>query len=160
MLSRQAPDGTVDRQQQATLICDTLAAGQGETATYLFAMADTDVLYNAGCPVCSREIDHYARLSAAQALPVRYDDLNDAKALEDWGVTADEAAQRLHVRKNGQLYIGVPAFIVLWQSLPRYRWLAQLVSLPGVYRLACWTYDGVLAPMLYRSHLKRQQKSA
>ncbi|WP_159974310.1 thiol-disulfide oxidoreductase DCC family protein [Roseobacter cerasinus] len=123
-------------------------------------MPDTDVLYNAECPVCSREIDHYARLSAAQALPLRYDDLNDAKNLDDWGVTADQAAQRLHVRQNGQIYIGLPAFIVLWQSLPRYRWLARLVSLPGVYRLACWTYDGVLAPLLYRSHLRRRRKTA
>ncbi|WP_318527426.1 thiol-disulfide oxidoreductase DCC family protein [Roseobacter sinensis] len=123
-------------------------------------MADTDVLYNADCPVCSREIDHYAKLSAAQALPLRYDDLNDASVLHSWGVTADQAARRLHVRQNGTLYVGVPAFVVLWQSLPRYRWLARLVSLPGIYRLAHWTYEGVLAPLLYRSHLRRQARTA
>ncbi|WP_300058568.1 thiol-disulfide oxidoreductase DCC family protein [uncultured Roseobacter sp.] len=123
-------------------------------------MSETDVLYNAQCPVCSREIDHYARLTEAQALPLSYDDLNDVTTLARWGVTADDAARRLHVRRNGALYVGVPAFIVLWQSLPRYRWLAWLVSLPGLYRLAHWTYEGVLAPLLYRSHLRRQAKRA
>ncbi|WP_299674132.1 thiol-disulfide oxidoreductase DCC family protein [uncultured Roseobacter sp.] len=123
-------------------------------------MSKTDVLYNAECPVCSREIDHYARLTEAQALPLSYDDLNDAPTLARWGVTADDAARRLHVRRNGALYVGVPAFIVLWQSLPRYRWLARLVSLPGLYRLAHWIYEGVLAPLLYRSHLRRQAKRA
>ena len=66
-------------------------------------MSETDVLYNADCPVCSREIDHYARLSDAQALPLRFDDLNDAEVLRDWGVSADDAAKRLHVRKAGEI---------------------------------------------------------
>ncbi len=119
-------------------------------------MIDTDVLYNADCPVCSREINHYARISEAQALPLRYEDLNDTATLADWGVSAQDAARRLHVRQGGTVYVGVPAFIVLWQSLPRYRWLARLVSLPGVYRLAHWTYEGILAPLLYRGHVRRQ----
>lgn len=119
-------------------------------------MSKTDVLYNAECPVCSREIDHYARLSNADALPLRYDDLNDADVLKTWGVTADDAAKRLHVRKDGQVFVGVPAFIALWQSLPRYRWLARLVSLPGIHMFAHWIYEGVLAPVLYRRHVKRQ----
>ena len=38
-----------------------------------------------------------------------------------------EAAKRLHVRKNGQVYDGIPAFIALWQDMPRYRWLARVV---------------------------------
>lgn len=119
-------------------------------------MAKTDVLYNAECPICSREIDHYARLTHAQALPLRYDDLNDAEVLSTWGVSAEDAARRLHVRKDGQILAGIPAFIVLWESLPRYRWLARLVRLPGVYGLANWTYEWLLAPLLYRRHVKRQ----
>lgn len=122
-------------------------------------MSKTDVLYNAACSVCSREIDHYARISADQALPLRYDDLNNAGLLRAWGISAEDAAKRLHVRKDGQIYSGVPAFIVLWQALPRYRWLAKFVSLPGVYRCATWVYDGMLAPALYRRHQKRVAKA-
>ena len=122
---------------------------------YLYFMTkDTRVLYNADCPVCSFEINHYATYAGGKGLPIRFEDLN-RDALSDWGLSRDEAARRLYVLKDGQMYSGIPAFIVLWQDMPRYRWLARLVSLPGLHRLACWTYDYILAPLIYRWHLRR-----
>lgn len=115
----------------------------------------TEVLYNAACPICKREIDHYAKLSAKHDLPIGYHDLGDAAELAQWGMTEKDAAMRLHVRKDGQIYGGIPAFIVLWQDIPQMRWLAKLVSVPGVHWLACKVYDYVLAPLLYRWHLWR-----
>lgn len=115
----------------------------------------TEVLYNADCPVCSYEIDHYARIVERDALAIAFSDLNNSKDVGQWGLTADQAARRLHVRKNGKVFSGIPAFIALWQDMPRYRWLARLVATPGIHRLAVWTYDYVLAPLLYRWHLKR-----
>lgn len=118
----------------------------------------TRVLYNADCPVCSFEINHYAEYSEKSGLPIRFDDLN-SQALAQWNITADEAARRLHVLKNGEIYGGIPAFIVLWQDMPRYRWLARLVSLPGINWLAVNVYDHVLAPLIYRWHLRRVASS-
>lgn len=120
---------------------------------------DTEVLYNADCPVCSFEINHYARVSDKHALAIAFTDLNDPQSLQRWGLTAQDAAKRLHVRKNGLVLSGIPAFIALWQDMPRYRWLARFVSLPGVYRAAVWTYDLVLAPLLYQWHLRRVKAS-
>jgi len=114
----------------------------------------TRVLYNANCPVCSFEINHYAAYSERTGLPIRFEDLN-RDALDEWNLTADEAARRLYVMKDGQLFSGIPAFIVLWQDMPRYRWLARLISLPGVNKVACLTYDHILAPVIYRWHLRR-----
>ncbi|WP_300035896.1 thiol-disulfide oxidoreductase DCC family protein [uncultured Roseobacter sp.] len=119
---------------------------------------ETAVLYNDACPVCAKEIRHYAGISEKQALAIRYDDLNDAARLQSWGLTADQAARRLHVRKNGQVLDGIPAFIALWQDIPRYRWLARLVSLPGVHITARLLYDHILAPLLYRRHLARSAR--
>ncbi len=119
----------------------------------------TCVLYNANCPVCSFEIDHYAAYSVERALPIEFDDLNDTSRLAQWGLDADQAARRLHVLKDGEIIVGIPAFLVLWQEMPRYRWLARVVSLPGVFRLACWGYDHVLAPLIYRWHLRRQRRA-
>ena len=119
---------------------------------------ETRVLYNADCPVCSFEINHYADYSARTGLPIRFDDLN-SQALAQWNITADEAARRLHVLKDGEIYGGIPAFIVLWQDMPRYRWLARLVSLPGVYWVANRAYDHILAPLIYRWHLQRVASS-
>lgn len=116
------------------------------------------VLYNADCPVCSREIDHYAAYASQRALPITFDDLNDNDRLNRWNIDADTAARRLHVMKDGDLLTGIPAFIALWQQMPRYRWLARVVSLPVVFRLANWVYDLVLAPAIYRWHLHRQKR--
>ena len=117
---------------------------------------DTRVLYNADCPVCNFEISHYAKYSDDRALPIRFEDLNRAE-MADWGMDRDAAARRLYVLKDGQMYGGIPAFIVLWQDMPRYRWLARIVALPGVHWLASKTYDHVLAPLIYRWHLRRQR---
>ena len=121
---------------------------------------NTAVLYNADCPLCSFEINHYAAYSAREALPIRFDDLNNTTALEAWGIDPDRAARRLHVVKNGELLDGIPAFIALWQQMPRYQKLAKIVSLPGVYQIACFAYDAVLAPVIYQSHLRRIKKAA
>ncbi len=118
----------------------------------------TEVLYNGECPICSREVDHYAKLSTRQGLPIRYDSLTDAGALAAWGITPEDAAKRLHVRKGDKILSGIPAFVVLWRQIPQTRWLARIVSLPGVHGIACVVYDHVLAPLLYRMHLARQRR--
>jgi len=116
-------------------------------------MTETRILYNAECPICSREIRHYARISDEADLALTFEPLTDGAA--DWGITPDMAARRLHAKRGDLLLVGVPAFIALWQDMPRYRWLARLIALPGLNRLACMTYDYVLAPLIYRWHLRR-----
>lgn len=120
----------------------------------------TSVLYNAACPVCSYEINHYAHYSQTKALPIAFDDLNDTAKLDAWGIDPDTAARRLHVMKNGQVFAGIPAFIVLWQDMPRYRWLARIVGLPGVHWVASFAYDYALAPLIYRWYIRRLKRQA
>ena len=120
---------------------------------------ETEILYNADCPICRFEIDHYASYSADRGLPLRFDDLNSCD-LSSWGVSADQAAKRLYVRKAGQLYSGIPAFLVLWQDMPRYRFLARLIGLPILKQAASAIYDYALAPVIYRWHLRRQARRA
>lgn len=119
----------------------------------------TAVLFNANCPVCSFEIGHYARYCRETGLPIRFDDLNSG-ARDAWGIDADTAARRLYVLHEGQLVSGIPAFLVLWAQLPRYRWLARMVGLPGIRQVASAAYDVVLAPAIYRWHLRRQRRKA
>jgi predicted DCC family thiol-disulfide oxidoreductase YuxK len=121
--------------------------------------AQTRVLYNADCPVCSYEIDHYARYAACRALPVRFEDLNEGD-LAGWGLTRDAAARRLHVLKDGTLHAGIPAFLVLWRDMPRYAWLARVVGAPGVRQAAEFAYDRLLAPVIYRWPLRRVSRAA
>lgn len=115
----------------------------------------TAVLYNANCPVCNFEIGHYARYASKNALPIRFDDLNSDARL-GWGIDADTAARRLYVVQDGKLTSGIAAFAVLWAQMPRYRWLGRIVGLPGVRQTASFAYDHILAPLIYRWHLRRQ----
>jgi predicted DCC family thiol-disulfide oxidoreductase YuxK len=121
--------------------------------------SETRVLYNNQCPVCSFEINHYAEYARQNRLPIRFDDLNGPDRAE-WGIDEDTAARRLYVLRNGQLYDGIPAFIELWREMPRYRWLAKVVGLPGVRHIASFGYDHVLAPLIYRWHLRRRARAA
>lgn len=119
--------------------------------------AETAVLFNAECPVCNFEISHYARYAARTGLPIRFDDLN-SDACGAWGLDADTAARRLYVLHQGTMVSGIPAFVILWAQMPRYRWLARVVGLPGVRQVAGLVYDHALAPLIYRWHLRRQRR--
>tara|TARA_R110002073_G_scaffold11117_17_gene51374 strand:+ start:4321 stop:4701 length:381 start_codon:yes stop_codon:yes gene_type:complete len=121
--------------------------------------AKTSVLYNANCPVCNFEIQHYAQYADANDLPIRFDDLN-SEARAQWGLDADTAARRLYVLHDNTLTSGIPAFLVLWAQMPKYRWLGRVVGLPGIKQVACALYDFVLAPIIYRWHVRRLRKRA
>lgn len=73
-------------------------------------------------------------------------------------MTEQDAAKRLHVRKDGQIYGGIPAFIVLWREIPQMRWLAKMVNIPVIHWIACRIYDFIFAPLLYRWHLARERR--
>jgi len=114
------------------------------------------VLYDGGCPLCSREIDHYRRL--AGGLPIRWVDVTlPATDLGSYGVSLEDVLRRFHVIDgSGTVHTGARAFIALWAELPRYRRLARFCRtlrlapvLEACYRrFADWHYvrrcrDGV-----------------
>jgi predicted DCC family thiol-disulfide oxidoreductase YuxK len=114
-----------------------------------------EVLYNGQCPICAPEVAVYARDAQAVGADMAFTDLNQTD-LAAWGLDADSAARRLHLRdRDGSVLAGVPAFVALWQDLPRWRWLARVVSLPVVRPLAGLIYDHILAPLLYTLHKRR-----
>lgn len=115
------------------------------------------VLYNGDCPVCSFEIDHYASYSRKQKLPLEFEDLNHCD-LAQWQLSQDQAARRLYVLNDNQLVSGIPAFLVLWQQMPRYRLLAVVIGLPIIQQFATLIYNFILAPLIYRWHLRRKAK--
>jgi predicted DCC family thiol-disulfide oxidoreductase YuxK len=141
-----------DRSATFWFLRGPLSWGEGR---YLPVMS-TEILYNGQCPVCSAEIAHYRRAADISGADLHFVDLNSAP-LSDWGIDADQAARRLHARADGQIVSGLPAFVMLWQALPRWHWLARLVMLPGLRHVAGSLYDRVAAPILYRRHLARQK---
>ena len=65
---------------------------------------------------------------------------------------------RFYVLHQGELTSGIPAFQVLWAQMPKYKWLARAVDLPGISQVSSAVYDFILAPVIYRWHLRRLRK--
>ena len=105
--------------------------------------------YNGACPVCRFEIEHYK--AGADGDRVRWLDLaSEPEALARFGIDRAGARRRLHVLdEDGRLHIGIDAFVLIWQVMPRYRWLSRLVGARPVRPLAAAVYDHVLAPLLF-----------
>ena len=114
----------------------------------------TTVLFNGDCEICSKEIFVYQRYGASEGLPIDFKDINDTD-LDPFGLTRDETARQLHVVKHSELFVGVKAFITLWNEMPKYRFLAKIFSLPGAEKPAQFFYYHVIARYLYKRDIKR-----
>jgi predicted DCC family thiol-disulfide oxidoreductase YuxK len=115
------------------------------------------VIYNDTCPICAREVGAYRRVTSDAGLDVAFAGLSHCD-LTQFDLTPEAAAQRFHVIQDGVVYDGVPAFLVLWQQMPRLRWLAWLLRLPLLHWGAVRVYDHVLAPALYALHRRRKAR--
>ncbi|WP_172331081.1 thiol-disulfide oxidoreductase DCC family protein [Mangrovicoccus sp. HB161399] len=114
------------------------------------------VIYNGDCPACAAGIGLHARAARTGALPIRFEDLN-ACDLARLGLDEDRAARQIHVLKDGVLLEGVPALAALWSQLPGWRWLGRAVLRPALRQAAELLYGRVIAPTVYRRHLRRKR---
>ena len=115
---------------------------------------NTTVLFNGDCEICSKEICLYQSYGASEGLPIDFKDINSTD-LNSFGLTRDETARQLHVLKNSELFVGVKAFVILWNEMPKYRFLAKIFSLPGVSKFAQFFYYHVISLYLYQRDIKR-----
>ena len=117
----------------------------------------TRALYNADCPVCNSEMCHYDAYAKARDLPIEIVDLNKTD-LSEWGVDEDRATRLLHVMHDGEIHVGLAAFLVLWDQIPRYRFMARIARIPGLYQILDWGYEHIVARIIYNRHLRRKAK--
>ena len=108
------------------------------------------VFYDGGCPLCRREIAHYQRI--VKDGQIQWLDIMDSgDTLQAHGLSWQQAMQRIHVKdSDGHMVSGAAAFAALWRHIPRYRFLAVLVTLPGIHWIAEQVYS-VFARRRYRS---------
>lgn len=103
------------------------------------------VYYDGGCPVCSREIALYQRLSEGAADRPAFENVASADAALPAGVSRADALARFHVRLgSGEVVSGAAAFIALWRATPRFRLLGRAASVPPMPWLLELAYAGFL----------------
>lgn len=108
------------------------------------------VMFDGACPLCRREVAVYQALAPLE--PVAWLDVSQAPATmpsED----RERYLARFHVRlRTGQLLSGAAAFVALWQTMPGWRWLGRVGTLPGITPMLEVLYRGFL---LLRPNIQR-----
>ena len=98
------------------------------------------VFYDGKCSMCSREINHYRNI-APTGIFIWQDITQSSADLALEGVALSEGLRRLHAKDaDGQLKVGVDAFILIWKQLKRWRILGFFVALPIIRQIAKVVY--------------------
>ena len=94
------------------------------------------VYYDGKCNLCSKEINYYKKICDENKFSWN-DIANHPKELKKIKVTQSEALMYLHAMdKNGNLHVGVDAFILIWKNLRFWKYLSYIISLPIVKQVA------------------------
>ena len=103
------------------------------------------VLFNDSCPICSKEINHYKSIENS----INWIDINDLEvASKISGKNHRELLRRLHVIQDDKVFSGVKAFIIMWENIPKYKWIARIVSTPIIYHISIVLYE-IIAIFLF-----------
>ena len=123
------------------------------------------VYYNSACPVCKAGIEY--QKGKAQQADIFWGDIHlDKRLLENVSPDLDKLGlnnlsletlrKYLHVTdQQGEVHIGIDAFIVIWRNSDKQVWLANMFSLPILKSIAKTGYF-IFANILY--HWNRWQK--
>lgn len=98
------------------------------------------VFYDDRCPLCRREIEYYKKQTPDNIIDWLGISQN-TNTLEKYGISYIDSLKILHaINANKKMVYGVDAFILIWQQLRGWRWLAKFVQLPIVYQMTNGIY--------------------
>ena len=101
---------------------------------------NVSVYYDGKCSLCAKEIAYYKNIAPENTFSW-VDITVCAKELELEGISFSQGLKLLHVRDEaGKFHTGADAFVCMWRKLPRWHYLAYVVSLPGIKQLANFIY--------------------
>ncbi len=99
------------------------------------------VFFNNSCNICKIEVDHYKKNSNEDIEWV--DITNNQQALDLTSKSKEELLRRLHVIENGEVIGGAKAFIIIWSKIPKYNFLAKILSFKPLFILFHYAYEFV-----------------
>ena len=97
------------------------------------------VFFNNSCNVCRLEINHYKKISDNNLEWV--DITNNQQAVNLTSKSKEELLRRLHVIDNGEVIGGAKAFIIIWSKIPKYNFLAKILSFKPFFILFHYAYE-------------------
>ena len=110
------------------------------------------VYYNKSCSICRAEINHYKKQNIEE---IDWIDIKDNVAAKKETLKDDKTLlRRLHVKKNGKIFSGAEAFLLVWKSIPKYKFLYLILKLPLIFQIFYFIYE-VVAFFLYLKNKKQ-----
>jgi len=111
-----------------------------------------EVYFNNSCKICKAEIDLYKKEKVKQ---INWIDITDNQsARSDTNKNYKELLRRLHVKKDGKIFSGAEAFLLVWKNIPKYKFLYKIFSLPIIFQIFSVGYE-IIAFFLYLKNKKQ-----
>jgi predicted DCC family thiol-disulfide oxidoreductase YuxK len=98
------------------------------------------VFYDGKCGLCRKEIEHYKCIAPESIFDWQDITINNS-TLEALGILYTDGLKLLHAQDSqGNMHVGVDAFLLIWDQIPRWRIVAIIVSLPIIRPVANMAY--------------------
>jgi predicted DCC family thiol-disulfide oxidoreductase YuxK len=110
------------------------------------------VYYNNSCKICKAEIDLYKKEKISEINWV--DITNNQNAKIETSKNYKQLLRRLHVKKDGKIFSGAKAFLLVWKKIPKYRILYSILSLPIIFQIFSIVYE-IVAFFLFLKNRKQ-----
>ena len=110
------------------------------------------VYFNNSCKICKAEIDLYKKEKIDQINWINI--TNNKKAKIETNKNYKQLIRRLHVEKDGKIFSGAKAFLLVWKNIPKYRILYSIFSLPIIFQIFSITYE-IIAFFLFLKNRKQ-----
>ena len=106
------------------------------------------VFYNSACPVCKAGINKQKKKidkASVTGKEIQWKDVHANNNLIydlDGDISLNFVRKRLHViDANGEVQVGIDAFIALWRISPGERWKAKFFETPVIHGLSALIYN-------------------
>ena len=114
------------------------------------------VYYNESCSVCRAEINLYKKQNIKE---IDWVDITNNIDAEKETLKDDKTLlRRLHVLKDGKVFDGAEAFLLIWKNIPKYKFLYSILRLPIIFQIFSLSYE-VIAFFLYLKNRKQIRSS-
>ena len=110
------------------------------------------VYFNNSCKICKTEIDLYKRENIKD---INWVDISDNQNAQiETNKSDKQLLRRLHVKKDGKVFSGAEAFLLVWKNIPKYRFLYLIFKLPVIFQIFSFCYE-IIAFLLYFKNRKQ-----
>ena len=110
------------------------------------------VYFNNSCKICKAEIDLYKKEKIDR---INWIDItNNRTAKMETKKDYKQLLRRLHVEKDGKIFSGAKAFLLVWKNIPKYKVLYSIFSLPIIFQIFSVIYE-IIALFLFFKNRKQ-----